>query len=180
MDKNEDGFEWYTRIPLNYFRDKHGREYICHFGSEKELGGIYKMYCEFEPKRSIMGVPPSDTEELEKWVRHFFGEDTKNLVVIDPDSKIVGHAALFPMSEHCCEYFMALLPTNQSAGIGRLLCVSVIEAAKYLDFRRVWICVEKSNFKAIQLHKKLGYKTVGGGLGDDYEFEIMVDEFVEC
>lgn len=179
MDINEDGFEWYTRIPLNYFRDKHGREYICHFSSEKELGGIYKMYCQFEPKRSIMGVPPIDTEELEKWVRHFFAEDTKNLVVMDPDSKIVGHAAIFPMSKHCCEYFMALLPTNQSAGIGKLLCVSVIEAARYLDFERVWICVEKNNVKAIQLHRKLGYKVVGGGLGDDYEFEIIVDDFAE-
>ena len=179
MDYDKDGYKWYSRIPFNYFRDKQGREYFCRFGSENEIGDIQKMYQEFEPKRSIMGVPPEEPKKLEKWVKHFFEKDIKNLVVMDPYSKIIGHAALFPMNDKCCEYFMALLPTNQSAGIGRLLCVSVIETAKYLMFEKVWICVEKTNVRAILLHRKLGYTAVGGGIEDDLELELIVDNFTE-
>lgn len=175
---DDDGLGWYSRISLSYFIDKHGREYIFRFGSIKDFQGLLEMYSKFEPKRSIMGVPPDDSGELKVWVKHFFSKDTKNIVVMDPYKKIIGHAAIFPIDTKRCEYFMALLPTNQSSGIGRTLCINVIETARYLNFKKVWICVEKTNTKALNLHKKLGYSVNGGGFGEDYELEVEVDKFI--
>ncbi len=174
---DDDGLGWYSRISLNYFIDRQGREYIFRFGSIKDFQGLLEMYSKFEPKRSIMGVPPENPVELKLWVKHFFADNIKNIVVMDPDRKITGHAAIFPIDKDICEYFMALLPTNQSSGIGRTLCINVIETARYMKFKKVWICVEKTNTKALNLHKKIGYSINGGGLGEDYELEVEVDKF---
>lgn len=179
MTPDKGGLNWYSRIPMSYFIDKQGKEHVLRFGSIKDFFGLLEMYRRFEPKESIMGVPPDNPVKLKKWVEHFFSEDIKNIVIMDPDRKIIGHAAIFPIDSECCEYFMALLPSDQSAGIGRLLCESVIETACYMDLKRVWICVEKGNAKALHLHKKIGYRVVGGGMGDDFELEIDVSNLRE-
>jgi RimJ/RimL family protein N-acetyltransferase len=171
MDRDDDleGPGWFTHIPIDYFVDKKGREHIFRFAGVRDFDAIHLMYKKYEPKRGIMGVPPANPIWLEAWVRHFFKAGITNLVVMDPDDTIVGHAAILPIDQGVAEYFMALLPVDQSAGIGGMLAVIVLEAARYLSFSRLWICVEKTNIRALQLHRRLGFVITGGWWGWDYE-----------
>lgn len=162
-------FCWFAHIPVDYFVDRKGREHIFRFAGERDFEKIMMMYERYEPKRGIMGVPPENPIRLEAWVRHFFEDGITNLVVMDPDDTIVGHASILPITEEVAEYFMALLPVDQSAGIGGMLAVIVLETARYLSIRRLWICVEKTNIRALHLHQKLGFVLKEGRWGWDYE-----------
>ena len=173
-DHRED-LGWFSRIPLDYFVDQKGREHIFRFAGARDFDKVMAMYRRFEPKRSNMGVPPDDPARLESWVTHFFAEGITNLVAMDPDDSIVGHAAILPITSEVSEYFMAVLPVDQSAGIGGVMAEVVIEAARYLRIRRLWICVGKSNVRAVRLHKKLGFIIREGRLGYDYEMTYDVD-----
>jgi ribosomal protein S18 acetylase RimI-like enzyme len=173
-DPRED-LGWFSRIPLDYFIDQKGREHIFRFAGPLDFEKVLAMYRGFEPKRGNMGVPPANPALLEAWVRHFFTEGISNLVAMDPDDSIVGHAAILPITPKVSEYFMAVLPTDQSAGIGGVLAEVVIEAARYLRVKRLWICVDKSNVSALRLHRRLGFEIKEGRLGYDYEMIYEVN-----
>lgn len=166
----------FSHIPLDYFLDQKGREHIFRFAGARDFEKVLAMYRGFEPKRSNMGVPPDDPVRLEAWVRHFFSEGISNLVAMDPDDSIVGHAAILPINDEVSEYFMAVLPIDQSAGIGGVLAQVVLEAARYLRVQRLWICVDKSNIRALRLHRRLGFVIQEGRLGYDYEMTYEVDD----
>jgi ribosomal protein S18 acetylase RimI-like enzyme len=175
FDKDEfGGLEGYGHIPIDYFIDRQGREHIFRFAGPRDLEKVLVMYRKYRPKRSIMGVPPEDPQRLEAWVRHFFQDGVTNLVVMDPDEAIVGHAAILPITDDVAEYFMAVLPVDQSAGIGRMLAVNVVEAAKYLSLKRLWIYVEKNNLRVVHLHQELGFVVTEGRWGWDYELTYDV------
>lgn len=174
-DSAQEGPGGFSHIPLDYFIDQQGREHIFRFASARDFEKVLEMYRRFEPKRSNMGVPPEDTIQLESWVRHFFEGGIGNLVVMDPDDSIVGHASILPITADLSEYFMAVLPIDQSAGIGGVLAQVVIEAARYLRVKELWICVDKANIRALRLHKKLGFLIREGRWGYDYEMTYVVD-----
>ncbi len=174
-DDSKHGLGWFSHIPLDYFVDLKGREHIFRFAGARDFEKVLAMYRRFEPKRGNLGVPPEDPIRLEAWVRHFFSEGIGNLVAMDPDDSIVGHAAILPITAEVSEYFMAVLPVDQSAGIGGILAQVVLEAARYLGVKRLWICVDKSNIRALRLHRKLGFIIQEGRWGYDYEMIYIVD-----
>jgi GNAT superfamily N-acetyltransferase len=174
-DNKSEGLGWFSRIPLDYFIDLKGREHIFRFAGARDFEKVLAMYRRFEPKRGNMGVPPENPILLEAWVTHFFSEGIANLVAMDPDDSIVGHAAILPITAEVSEYFMAVLPVDQSAGIGGVLAQVVIEAARYQRVKRLWICVDKSNIRALRLHRRLGFLIQEGRWGYDYEMIYEVD-----
>jgi GNAT superfamily N-acetyltransferase len=178
-ERAQEGPGGFIHIPLNYFVDGNGREHIFRFGGHRDLEKVLEMYRRFEPKQSCMGLPPEDPIRLEVWVRHFFEEGIGNLVVMDPDDSIVGHASILPISDGLSEYFMAVLQGDQSAGVGGMLARVVLEAARYLKVRRLWICVEKTNIRALRVHRRLGFQLREEGWGDDYEMTYVVDPNAE-
>lgn len=166
---------WFSHIPLDYYVDQKGREHIFRFAGKRDLEKVMAMYRTFEPKRGNMGVPPDNPVRLEEWVGRFFVEGISNLVAMDPDDSIVGHAAILPITSEVSEYFMAVLPIDQSAGIGGVLAQVVLEAARYLRVKRLWICVDKTNVRALRLHRRLGFVIREGRLGYDYEMTYDVE-----
>jgi GNAT superfamily N-acetyltransferase len=178
-EQAQEGPGGFLHFPLDYFIDQHGREHIFRFAGRRDFERVLEMYRIFEPKRSNMGLPPEDPIRLEAWVRHFFEEGIGNLVVMDPDDSIVGHASILPITDDLSEYFMSVLPVDQSAGIGGMLAQAVLKAARYLKVRRLWICVEKSNIRALRLHRRLGFQLREGKWGYDYEMTYVVDPDVE-
>lgn len=174
MEDRTDGLSWYAHIPVEHFFDSRRREHVCRFAADKDLPAILQMYQIYTPKMSILGLPPADPHSLEQWVRRFFTGETKNIVVMDPDGGVIGHAAVIPTDSDSCEYFMALLPTDQHAGVGRLLMESVIETVRYLGRRRLWVVVDRRNIPAIRLHKKRGFEPRGEVIRGDVEMELVL------
>jgi GNAT superfamily N-acetyltransferase len=174
-DDTREGFGRFSHVPPEYFVDRKGREHIFRFAGARDFGKVLEMYRRFEPKQGNLGVPPEDPIRLEPWVAHFFTEGIGNLVAMDPDDSIVGHAAILPITANVSEYFMAVLPLDRSAGIGGILAQVVIEAARYLGVGRLWICVDKTNIGVLHLHQKLGFEIREGRWGYDYEMIYAVD-----
>ena len=174
MEDRKDGLSWYTHIPVEHFYDSRHREHVCRFAADGDIPAILRMYRTYTPKMSILGLPPADHKSLEQWVRRFFYGEIKNIVVMDPDGTVIGHAAVIPADTDSCEYFMALLPTEQHAGVGRLLIESVIETVRYMGRKRLWIVVDRRNIPAIRLHKKRGFEVRGEVLSGDVEMEFVL------
>ena len=174
MEDRMDGLSWYAHIPVEYFYDSRHREHVCRFAADKDLPAILQMYQTYTPKMSILGLPPAAPEYLEEWVRRFFTGEIKNIVVMDPDGRVIGHAAVIPEDTESCEYFMALLPTEQHAGVGSLLMESVIETVRYMGRSRLWIVVDRRNIPAIRLHKRRGFEAQGEVLTEDVEMELVL------
>jgi L-amino acid N-acyltransferase YncA len=157
---------------VEHFFDSRRHEHICRFAADKDIPAILHMYHLYTPKMSILGLPPADPDSLEVWVKRFFTGGIKNIVVMDPDGSVIGHAAVIPTDAESCEYFMALLPTEQHAGVGRLLMEAVIETVRYLGRHRLWIVVDRRNIPAVRLHRKRGFTARGGVLSGDVEMEL--------
>jgi len=174
MEDRIDGLSWYAHIPVEFFYDSRHRGHICRFAADKDFPAILQMYRRYTPKMGILGLPPEKPAFLEEWVRRFFTEGTKNIVVMDPDESVIGHAAVIPTDIESCEYFMALLPTDQHAGVGRLLMEAVIETVRYMGRKRLWIVVDRRNIPAIRLHKRRGFTARGGVLTGDVEMEFLL------
>jgi|GEM_PF-2041354 len=174
MEDRADGLSWYTHIPVEHFFDSRRHEHVCRFAADKDIPAILHMYHLYTPKMSILGLPPADPDSLEAWVKKFFTGGKKNIVVMDPDGSVIGHAAVIPTDDESCEYFMALLPTEQHAGVGRLLMEAVIETVRYLGRKRLWVVVDRRNIPAVRLHKKRGFKAREGLLSGDVEMELVL------
>ncbi|MBN1882543.1 MAG: GNAT family N-acetyltransferase [Deltaproteobacteria bacterium] len=174
MEDRADGLSWYEHIPVEHFYDSRHREHVCRFAGDKDLPAILQMYQTYTPKKGILGLPPADPESLDKWVRRFFAGERKNIVVMDPDGTVIGHAAVIPTDTESCEYFMALLPTEQHAGVGCLLMESVIETVRYMNKRRLWIVVDRQNIPVIRLHRRRGFEFRGEATDGDVEMELIL------
>jgi ribosomal protein S18 acetylase RimI-like enzyme len=174
-DDTREGFGRFSHVPPEYFVDRKGREHIYRFAGARDIQKVLAMYRRFGPGRSSLGVPPQDPALLEAWVAHFFQTGIENIVAMDPDDSIVGHAAIIPIADDVSEYFMAVLPADRSAGIGATLAQAVIEAARYRRIGLLWICVHKSNIEALHLHRRLGFVIREAVWGCDYEMTYTVD-----
>jgi L-amino acid N-acyltransferase YncA len=179
MEDGTDGLSWYAHIPVEYFFDSRRHEHVCRFAADKDIPAILRMYRAYTPKMGILGLPPADPDLLTRWVKRFFSGETKNIVVMDPDGSVIGHAAVIPEDSESCEYFMALLPTEQHAGVGRLLMEAVIETVRYMGRRRLWIVVDRRNIPAVRMHKKRGFVPQGEVTGGDVEMEFILSPLGE-
>ncbi len=175
VQDTREGFGRFSHVPPEYFVDRKGREHIYRIAGVRDIQKVLAMYRLFGPGRSSLGVPPHNPALLEAWVAHFFQKGIENIVAMDPDDSIVGHAAIIPITDEVSEYFMAVLPADRSAGIGATLAQAVIEAARYRRVGRLWICVSRSNIEALNLHRKLGFEIREAAWGCDYEMTYAVD-----
>jgi len=128
-------------IPLHRsFRDKLGRTVFLRPYEEVDFKGLSAMYDEFKPK---------------------------NIVAV-LENRIVGHAALdMPLGTNAREYMIFVHQDYQNKGIGQALTFSMLEAAREMDTRKVWVVVDNLNRIAITVFKKAGFLTlpvVGRGM----------------
>jgi len=79
------------------------------------------------------------------------------------NAQVVGCCALIAMGEHSYELAkMAVSPTVKGQGIGLLLGHSIIERAKNLGAKRLYLESNSALIPAINLYKKLGFKQMSG------------------
>lgn len=77
------------------------------------------------------------------------------------DDGVAGCVALRPLENKICEMKRLFVkPRYQGRGIGRLLAVSVIEAARKKDYRRMRLDTIESMRAAQHLYLSLGFKAI--------------------
>jgi ribosomal protein S18 acetylase RimI-like enzyme len=110
----------------------------------------------------------------EQWIKHYFEIEPKDEAVFaDPQKTIlagllaiaggksVGCCALLPMGDVEFEVAkMAVAPGHQGNGIGRRLLFAVIEEAKRMQARRLYLETNHILKPAIRLYESLGFRRI--------------------
>lgn len=124
----------------------------------------------FSPKPASQGLPPEDPEVCDTWVKKLF-EIGENLLAWRGDS-VIGHAALIPDREgRSGEFVIFVDQDHRNLGVGTELTRLILEKSKQMGFDTVWLTVNVTNFIAIKLYSKLGFKYSDR---DHYERVMMV------
>ena len=86
------------------------------------------------------------------------------------DAEAVGTVALIKVNESTFELAkMAVTENHQGKSIGKKLCLAAIEYAKEMHFKSIFLESNSKLTPAINLYKKLGFKTIPGELSSHYK-----------
>jgi len=138
----------------------------------KTLPQLKKMYLHSIPRNSFDGLPPIRDDRCRAWVQDMIKRGI-NLVALSIKKGVVGHAALFPISEKVCEMLLVVSPSYQNMGIGTRLTRCIIQLANELCLEKVWLYGEMKDQNAKHVYKKCGFEY----LSPDYieEVEMIFD-----
>jgi CBS domain-containing protein/RimJ/RimL family protein N-acetyltransferase len=153
------------------FIDRRGEPILIEIMRPRRKEAVWEMYLSYEPKASFNGLPPADLGSCMKWARDVT-ESAVNLVAISFFHGLVGHAALFTVSDDVCELLVVVEPTNQGAGIGTELTRAAIQVCYEVGFKKLWLCVESSNRVARHVYSKCGFQYLSRQQTDDMEMSF--------
>jgi phosphinothricin acetyltransferase len=90
---------------------------------------------------------------------------THRLVAVE-DGRVVGWAALSPVSERCCysgvaENSIYVAPEAQGRGVGRMLLERLVADADRAGIWTIQTGIFPENVASVQLHQRCGFRIVG-------------------
>jgi len=104
-----------------------------------------------------------DSFTTDAWSRFSFEKDFENKFskrfVLEEDGKVVGYVIFWVIKDEATIMTFAVDPNYRSRGYGEKLLREAIEKLGN-KVKRVVLDVRKSNLRAINLYKKLGFKVV--------------------
>jgi RimJ/RimL family protein N-acetyltransferase len=136
---------------------------------EMYFSSLIRMYDNYYPLGSVQGLPPLDTDKRHQWVEDMICRGT-NLLALHEDS-VIGQASLFSMPVNWAEYFIFIHQDFQRQGIGSAITFYVIDWARQEDLSTIWLTVERKNYVAIALCRKVGFKRIGSS---DFEWQMVL------
>ena len=155
--------------PPEDFTDREDRTIEITLASEVPVERIVDMYADFDPAQRAQGIPPSDPERIEPWIKTVIEEGVH--IAASHDSRVVGHAMLVPDGDDAYELAIFVHQEYQQAGIGRSLIEHLLGAGLSAGVERIWLTVERWNVPAIELYRSVGFETV---LADRFDIEMAM------
>ena len=137
---------------------------------------LVEMYLAYRPRNSFSGLPPITDPACMTWVEGMIDSGV-NLVALSFDSGVVGHAAIFPVSEHACELLCVVSPGQQKMGIGTELTRCAIQLAHELNFDEILLNVEARNHVARHVYEKCGFQYRSEGLIDELDMHLDLQRY---
>ena len=138
---------------------------------ERCFTSLIRMYDTYKPLGSVQGLPPIDKDKRHQWVQEIISNGT-NLLALFEDN-VIGHASLFSIPVNWAEYFIFVHQDYQGQGIGTGMTLYVIDWAQQEDLSTIWLSVERKNYVAIALYRKVGFKRIGSS-GDCWEMIFTI------
>ena len=140
---------------------------------EHYFASLTGMYDRYSPLGSVQGLPPVDREKRHQWAQGIISNGT-NLIALHEDA-VIGHASLFSMPVNWAEYFIFVHQDYQRQGIGTAIPLYAIDWARQEKLSTLWLSVERNNFIAIALYRKVGFKRIGS-TGNCWEMILTITE----
>jgi RimJ/RimL family protein N-acetyltransferase len=157
-------------VEICSFRTRTGRDLtLCPF-VEGALQQLLAFYDQFEPKGVDLGIPPRVASTRREWVGRL-ARTSVGVLAMDGD-RVVGHTAAVPINASTSELFVFVHQDAQNQGIGTELVRSLAKCAAEIGLKRLWLSVLNSNFIAIHVYRKCGFRFVGPM---DVEREMVLD-----
>jgi len=137
--------------------DKHGKWFEVKKYGPEDYAALETMYVTFYPKGKFQGMPPLQDEASRKWIRKLL-ENGENYLAWQ-DGIVVGHVVvLSDLDKGDAEYLIFVRHPNRGRGIGSELTRAVLQHAKNLGLDMLWLVVGNTNFPAIGLYRKFGFR----------------------
>lgn len=144
--------------------DKKGSPFEVQAYGAEDYSFLEGMYDSFSPKAKYQGMPPLKKETRRKWIEKLL-DSGENLLAWRGD-RVIGHVVVIPDTRvEDGEFLIFVHQADQNRGVGTQLAQSVLEKAKDLGLKKIWLMVGAYNFTAIRLYKKCGfdfYENPGG------------------
>lgn len=155
--------------PPDSFTDREDRSIEITTTDEIPVSSIVEMYADFDPAQRAQGIPPSDPERIEPWIKTVLDDGIH--VVACHDSDVIGHAMLVPDEADAFELAIFVHQDYQQAGIGRALIEHLLGAGEAAAIERIWLTVERWNVPAMELYRSVGFETVQA---DRFDIEMAM------
>lgn len=152
-------------------RTRDGRTLLVRAFDLDDLGALVEMYKGFEPKRVAQGLPPPDVPRIAEWLDRLQPK-SRSLLAWD-GKRVVGHVILCPISDASVEYTIFVQQDYRCLGLGTAMTRLALEWVSEMGFAEVFLTTELSNFPALSLYRKLGFRTQSV-FGDECEMKLAV------
>ena len=134
---------------------------------------LVAMYDTYEPLGSVQGLPPLNETRRHLWVQEMVSNGMNFLAL--HKGAVIGHASLFSMPANWAEYFIFVHQDFQRQGIGTAVSLFVIDWARREKLSTIWLTVEKTNYIAISLYRKVGFTRIGSS-EDSWEMILTLGD----
>lgn len=135
---------------------------------DDEYEALVGMYLDFAPEHRSLGLPPITESRIREWVDVLVAGDS---ALAWDEARVAGQATLLESGESECEMSIFLHQAYQGAGIGTFLTETLLGHAKQQGVGRVWVLVERANYRAVNLYRDVGF-SVTENHGADVEMAI--------
>jgi RimJ/RimL family protein N-acetyltransferase len=118
---------------------------------------LVAMYDAFVPKGSFNGLPPETKDIRDNWINGVINVGPNFLAW--REFKVIGHVAIFPyyFNHMEAEFLIFVSQKFRGIGVGKALTDTIIEKAKEIHLKRIWLSVDACNYRAIHLYRKAGF-----------------------
>jgi GNAT superfamily N-acetyltransferase len=153
--------------------DKKGKPFDVKKYSPEDFAWLETMYASFYPKGKFQGMPPLKDETGRRWIKGLL-ENGENFLAWQ-HGQTVGHAAVLPdFTKADAEYLIFVSHPCRGRGIGSELTRVAVQRVRELHLRSIWLTCAVTNFRAIGLYQKFGFKFAGMGLAGG-EHKMVLD-----
>ena len=146
-----------------------GRELEVRSYGRDDFGALVQMYKGFEPKRVAQGLPPPDVSRIAHWLDRL-QQKSQALLAWD-HGKVVAHTILCPITAASVEFTIFVHQDYRHEGLGTTISRLTLGWALEMGFAQAYLTTEVSNFRALRLFRKLGFKTTSS-YGDEVEMKL--------
>ena len=135
----------------------------------EDFRALVEMYASFEPKRVAQGLPPPDVPRISLWLGQL--QAGSHALLAWDGERIVAHSILCPIRRDDVEFTIFVLQDYREEGLGTALSELTIAWALQMGLTKVFLTTEFSNYRAIGLFRKLGFRTTSS-YGDECEMRL--------
>ncbi len=151
--------------------DKQGGTFVLRGFVPGDRERLERMYDDFEPKRIAQGLPPAGTDQRRRWLDTVLRAG--HHLIVEVDDTVMGHGMLLPIDSEAGELANFLHQSIRDRGIGTSLNRELLDFARDIGLRRVWLSVEPSNRRAVRSYEKAGFRRrFTSGWAPELEMEI--------
>lgn len=123
---------------------------------------------------------PSTLDQRTRWFEQHRQQGLSVLVAVDREGSVVGWGSLSKFREkigyqYTVEHSVYVAAGHRRQGIGRLIVLALIEAARQLGKRSLIGGVDASNEASLRLHESLGFEQVAHFKQVGYKFDRWLD-----
>lgn len=160
-----------TEFKPLFVSTRSGRKMEVRGYGPEDFTALVEMYKTFEPKRVAQGLPATDVPRIANWIDKL-QQKSRSLLVWD-GKRIGGQAILCPIDQTRIEFTIFVHQDFREIGLGTALTRQALKFAHDMGFEQVLLTTEHSNFRAVSLYKKIGFKFCGS-YGNECEMQIII------